>query len=72
MDKKSMRLLIWHLLPAAYLVVLSAGAALFLPIDQLGMLVALALVGVVWAGVSGGMLLGRLRRQRLAVSDKQG
>ena len=68
MDKKSMRLLTWHLLPAAYLLVFCGGAVLFLPAEQLDSVVLDALIvgSVGWVAVSGGMLLHRLRRQRLA------
>jgi len=66
MDKKSMRLLTWHLLPAAYLLVFCGGAVLFLPAEQLDSVVLDALIvgSVGWAAVSGGLLLGRLRRIR--------
>src|SRR5690606_26024992 len=74
MDKKSMRLLTWHLLPAAYLLVFCGGAVLFLPAEQLDSVdLDARIVGSVgWAAVSGGMLLHRLRRQRLAASSRPG
>jgi len=70
MDKKSMRLLTWHLLPAAYLLVFCGGAALLLPSNKLDsvLLKTLILGSMGWMAVSGGMLLHRLRRQRLAAS----
>lgn len=45
MDKKSMRLLTWHLLPAAYLVVVCAGVNLFVPVEPWGVFIAVVLVG---------------------------
>jgi len=72
MDKKSMRLLTWHFLPGAYLVVLCAGVNLFVPVEPWGVFIAAVLVGVVWTAVSGGLLLRRLRRQRRAGSIPSG
>lgn len=72
MDKKSRRQITWHILPVAYLIIFCAFAELFLPPWPRGMLTTVVRVTLVWAGVSGGILLHRLRRQRLAASSKQG
>jgi len=69
MDKKSMRLLTWHLLPAAYLFVLCAGVNLFVPIDPRGVFLAAVLVGMVWMAVSAGLLLDRLRPKGSVISS---
>lgn len=70
MDKKSMRLLTWHFLPGAYLVVLCAGVNLFVPVEPWGVFIAVVLVGMVWTAVSGGLLLDRLRPKGSAISSR--